>query len=151
MLSIKIAVCWEKSILADSLTPPLSIPVAPAMLHRSVPAWQPSKMELPITVSARCEIRTVIRFFICKHMTDFGWTVLPHPPYSPDLEPSDYHLFPKLKEHLGGMRFHTDDEVKEEVNRFLIGMAVEFYDLGIQKLAHRLPKCLDRNGDYVEK
>ncbi|KAG8263381.1 hypothetical protein J6590_035220 [Homalodisca vitripennis] len=38
-----------------------------------------------------------------------------HPPYSPDLAPSDYHLFPKLQEHLGGQRFSTDDEVKKEV------------------------------------
>jgi len=49
------------------------------------------------------------------------------------------------------MRFHTDGEVKEEVIRFLRGMAAEFYDLGIQKLEHRRQKCLDRNGDYVEK
>jgi len=53
--------------------------------------------------------------------TDFGWTILPHSPYSPDLAPSDYHLFPKLKEHLGGMHFHTNHEVKEEVFRFLRG------------------------------
>jgi len=58
--------------------------------------------------------------------------------------------FTKLKEHLGEMPFHTDDEVKEEVIRFLRGMAAEFYDLAIQKLEHRLQKCLDRNGDYVE-
>jgi hypothetical protein len=31
--------------------------------------------------------------------------VLPHPPYSPDLAPSDYHLFGPLKEHLGGKSF----------------------------------------------
>jgi histone-lysine N-methyltransferase SETMAR len=47
-------------------------------------------------------------------LKQFGWTVMPHPPYSPDLAPSDYHLFPYLKEHLGGQRFSTDDEVKEE-------------------------------------
>ena len=69
----------------------------------------------------------------------------------PDLAPSDYHLFPKLKEHLGGLRFSTDDEVKEEVTRFLKGLAAEFYNMGIEKLEHRLQKCLDRNGDYVEK
>ena len=64
---------------------------------------------------------------------------------------SGSHLFPKLKEHLGGLRFTTDDEVKEEVTRFLKGLAGEFYNMGIEKLEHRLQKCLDRNGDYVEK
>jgi hypothetical protein len=31
------------------------------------------------------------------------------------------------------------------------GMAVNWYDMGIQKLPLRLQKCIDRNGDYVEK
>jgi len=55
---------------------------------------------------------------------------MPHPPYSPDLAPSDYHLFPELKEHLGGQRFRSEDAVKEEVKRFLNGLAAEFYDMG---------------------
>jgi hypothetical protein len=33
------------------------------------------------------------------------WDVLPHPPYSPDLAPSDYHLFGPMKGFLGGMIF----------------------------------------------
>nr|CAH7746809.1 unnamed protein product [Callosobruchus chinensis] len=36
--------------------------------------------------------------------------LLDHAPYSPDLAPSDFHLFPKLKQHLGGQRFSTDEE-----------------------------------------
>ncbi|XP_014484747.1 PREDICTED: uncharacterized protein LOC106749613 [Dinoponera quadriceps] len=50
---------------------------------------------------------------LLKLLTYLGWTVMPHPPYSPDLAPSDYHLFPKLKEHLCGQRFRSDNEVKE--------------------------------------
>uniref|UniRef100_A0A8C5MXC0 Histone-lysine N-methyltransferase SETMAR n=1 Tax=Leptobrachium leishanense TaxID=445787 RepID=A0A8C5MXC0_9ANUR len=33
-------------------------------------------------------------------LQNFGWNTITHPPYSPDLAPSDYHLFPKLKEYL---------------------------------------------------
>lgn len=84
-------------------------------------------------------------------LQNFGWNVITHPPYSPDLAPSDYHLFPKLKEHLSGRRFCSDDEVKDEVLRFLKGMAASWYDMGIIKLPQRLQKCIDRNGDYVEK
>ncbi|XP_015438009.1 PREDICTED: histone-lysine N-methyltransferase SETMAR-like [Dufourea novaeangliae] len=84
-------------------------------------------------------------------LQQFGWEMITHPPYSPDLAPSDYHLFPKLKEHLTGTRFSNDDEVKDEVQRFLNGMAASWYDMGIQKLLQRLQKCIDRNGDYVEK
>ena len=37
---------------------------------------------------------------------------LNHPPYSPDLAPSDYYLFQNLKSHLRGTRFRDDDELK---------------------------------------
>ncbi|GFT94440.1 uncharacterized protein TNCV_1566191 [Trichonephila clavipes] len=43
----------------------------------------------------------------------FGWEQIDHPPYSPDMAQSDFHLFRYLKEFLGGKRFDTADEVKE--------------------------------------
>jgi histone-lysine N-methyltransferase SETMAR len=39
------------------------------------------------------------------------WDVLPHPPYSPDLAPSDYHLFGPIKRVLGSKRLRNNDEV----------------------------------------
>ncbi|GFX99361.1 mariner Mos1 transposase [Trichonephila clavipes] len=44
----------------------------------------------------------------------FGWEQTDHPTYSPDLDPSDFHLFRYLKEFLGGKRFDTADEVKKK-------------------------------------
>jgi len=41
-----------------------------------------------------------------------------HPPYSPDLAPSDYHLFPNLKKFLAGNRFGSDDKVKAVVDEY---------------------------------
>jgi len=52
-----------------------------------------------------------------------GWNIITHPPYGPDLAPSDYNLFLKLEEHLAGTRFSNDDEVKDEIQRFLNDMA----------------------------
>ena len=81
----------------------------------------------------------------------FKWDILDHPPYSPDLGPSDFHLFIHLKKHLTGQKFDDDDEVQEEVmTRFKV-QAADFYDLGIQKLVPRLNKCLENAGEYVEK
>ncbi len=40
-----------------------------------------------------------------------GYELVPHPRYSPDLAPSDYHLFGNLKEHLGGRRLHDNNEL----------------------------------------
>jgi histone-lysine N-methyltransferase SETMAR len=74
-----------------------------------------------------------------------------HPAHSPDLAPSDFHLFLHLKKHLAGQKFYEDERVKNKVTTWLRAQAVEFYDIEIQKLVPRLNKCLDNGGDYVEK
>lgn len=81
----------------------------------------------------------------------FGWEQMDHPPYSPDLAPSDYHLFRYLKGFLGGQRFDTDEEVKTTVEDWLSSQAADFYDVGINKLVERYDKCLNKKGNYVEK
>jgi hypothetical protein len=45
--------------------------------------------------------------------------VIPHPPYSPDLAPCDFFLFPKLKLKLKGRRFDTIDEIQDESQKVL--------------------------------
>uniref|UniRef100_A0A1Y1L879 Mos1 transposase HTH domain-containing protein n=1 Tax=Photinus pyralis TaxID=7054 RepID=A0A1Y1L879_PHOPY len=74
-----------------------------------------------------------------------------HPPYSPDLAPSDFHLFPKLKQALGGTRFRTGEELQDMVRTWLDEQAADLYEEGIIKLVPRYEKCLNRLGDYVEK
>ena len=49
-----------------------------------------------------------------RFLTDNNMTVVPHPPYSPDLAPSDFFLFPKLKMKLKGPRFQTLEEIQAE-------------------------------------
>jgi histone-lysine N-methyltransferase SETMAR len=82
---------------------------------------------------------------------EFGWEVFEHPAYSPNLAPSDSHLFPALKEFLGGRCFKSDEEVKHAVREWLNGLAAEVYDEGIQKLVTHYDKRLNVSGDYVEK
>jgi hypothetical protein len=45
--------------------------------------------------------------------------VIPHPPYSPDLTPCDFFLFPKMKLELKGRRFGTNEEIQAESQRLL--------------------------------
>jgi histone-lysine N-methyltransferase SETMAR len=52
-------------------------------------------------------------------LEEMHWEVLPHPAYSPDLVPSDFHLFGPLKETVGGKGLRADDEVKIFVQRWL--------------------------------
>jgi hypothetical protein len=68
------------------------------------------------------------------------WDVLDHPPYSPDLAPSECHLFLRLKKHLAGKKFDDVDEVQEVLMTWFKQQAAEFYDSGIQKLVPILNK-----------
>jgi histone-lysine N-methyltransferase SETMAR len=52
-------------------------------------------------------------------LNSWGWETLPHPPHSPDLALSDFHLFQKIKKQLRGQRFHSDENVQNEVKKWL--------------------------------
>jgi len=79
-----------------------------------------------------------------------GFEVLEHCAYSPDLAPSDYHLFGPLKNALRGRRFSTDNEVRETVHKWLRDQPKTFLE-GIRKLVDCWTKCIEKEGDYVEK
>jgi histone-lysine N-methyltransferase SETMAR len=80
-----------------------------------------------------------------------GWEILKQPTHSPDLAPSDFHLFGKLKEHLSGKRFASDQEVENETRNWLTNLDENFYAERILKLVSRWDKCLNLFGDYAEK
>jgi len=54
-------------------------------------------------------------------LVKFKWDILNHPPYSPDLAPSNFHLFLHLKKHFAGKKFDNNDEVQEEVMTWFKG------------------------------
>jgi transposase len=77
--------------------------------------------------------------------------VLSDPPYSPDLAPSDFHFFPHLKKDLKGTHFTSDDEVKQAVTSWIKQRTPEFFADGVRKLVLGWEKCIEGQGDYVEK
>jgi histone-lysine N-methyltransferase SETMAR len=85
-----------------------------------------------------------------EHITKMGWTVLPHPPYSPDLAPSDFHLFGSLKNALRGTRFEDDDSVIEAVMKWLRRWEKSWYRQRIHALVPGWRKAVQIDGDYVE-
>jgi histone-lysine N-methyltransferase SETMAR len=63
-----------------------------------------------------------------KKLAYLGFQFLDHPPYSPDLAPSDYHLFPGLKKkQLKGCYFTSDKEVITAAETWLDGQYSEFF------------------------
>lgn len=82
---------------------------------------------------------------------ELHYELVDHPPYSPDLAPCDFHLFPNLKKWLGGKKFASNDEVIASVNEYFEDQDASFYSRGIAALEHRWAKCVELEGDYVEK
>jgi hypothetical protein len=76
--------------------------------------------------------------------------IFDHPSSSPGLVPSDCHLFTKMKVWLATQRFHTSEEIMDGVNNWLHNLA-PFFDEGLQKLVSWYDKCLNMDGNYVEK
>ncbi|GFS83971.1 hypothetical protein TNCV_2363851 [Trichonephila clavipes] len=89
-----------------------------------------------------------------KHRTTWEklkFTVFPQAPFSPDLEPSDFGLFPKFKKTLKGQRFSTNTEVQADMRKWIRSQPESFNMGGIKKWIERLNKCVAVSGDYIEK
>ena len=70
---------------------------------------------------------------------------VPHRPYSPDLAPWDFWLFPKLR----GCYYETIEEMKEAVTKVIDTLIQEDFHGAFQKLLERY-KCVAAGGDYFE-
>ncbi|CAI5770974.1 Hypothetical predicted protein [Podarcis lilfordi] len=79
-----------------------------------------------------------------------GYEILPHPLYSPDLAPLDFHLFPTTKLFLKGKLF-PDDEMLMSDKLWLLTQPADFYRQGLHSCIKRWEKCLTLAGSYVEK
>jgi len=87
-----------------------------------------------------------------KKLAYLGFRCLDHPPYSPDLAPSEYHLFPGLKEQLKGRHFSSEAEVIATAETWLDGRISDFFCVlsGLQKLEQRANECIELRGEYPE-
>ena len=74
-----------------------------------------------------------------------GIKTVPHPPYSPDLAPCDFWLFPKLR----ACRYEATEEMKEAVTKVIDTLTQEDFHGAFQKLLERYNKCIAA-GDYFE-
>ena len=62
------------------------------------------------------------------------YEVLPHPPYSSDLSPTDYHFFNYLDNFLHGKCFHNQQEAENAFQEFTESQGTDFYSIGIINL-----------------
>ena len=75
-----------------------------------------------------------------------GIETVPHPPYSPDLAPCDFCLFPKLR----ACRYETIEAMKKAVIKVIDTLTQEDFHGAFEKLLERYNKCIAVEGDYFE-
>jgi len=89
---------------------------------------------------------TIVKQFLAQRKV----TVLDHPPYSPDLAPADYFLFPKVKSHLKERLFDLILEIQKAVTSTLNAIAKDDFYKVIQKLYDHANLCVQLEGMYVK-
>ncbi|KAG5325249.1 MOS1T transposase, partial [Pseudoatta argentina] len=76
------------------------------------------------------------------------WVVLPHPPYSPDIAPSDFHLFRSMAHGLADRRFHSYEEAQKWIDSWIASKDMSFFRRGIHVLPERWSKVVESDGKY---
>ena len=77
--------------------------------------------------------------------------IVPHPPYSPDLAPCDFHLYPTLKKNIKGRRFDSAQAALDAVQGILKRMSEEGFQGVYEKWQERWLKCIKLGGEYIER
>ncbi|UYV68864.1 hypothetical protein LAZ67_6001339 [Cordylochernes scorpioides] len=85
-------------------------------------------------------------FIITNFLARSNTPVIPHPPYSPDLAPCDFFLFPRLKREMKGKHWETVENIQHHVTTFLRSIPVEEFQGAFQAWQTRLRKCIDAGG-----
>ena len=77
-------------------------------------------------------------------------TVLEHPVYSPDLAPSDFFLFPKLKEILKGSHFDNIGNIRSNTRAALKAIPQNHFQNCFEGRTRRWHRCIASQGEYFE-
>jgi len=75
---------------------------------------------------------------------------LRQPPYSSDLAPCEFFLFPKMKLQLKGRRFDTVEEIQRESQNVLGRLREQDFQHAFQQWQRRWDRCVAAQGDYFE-
>lgn len=89
-------------------------------------------------------------YIVCDYLAKHETRVIAQPPYSPDMAPCDFFLFPKLKYPLRGKRHETTDEIKKNAMKELKAIPAEAYQKCMENWINRWHACIGSKGSYFE-
>jgi hypothetical protein len=76
--------------------------------------------------------------------------VLHHAPYSPDMVPCDFFLFPKLKHSLKGTHFQSSEDIQRKMTDLVKGFTLNDFQKCFHAWKERMQHCIDAQGNYFE-
>jgi histone-lysine N-methyltransferase SETMAR len=80
---------------------------------------------------------------------EFDWEILPHSPYSPDLAPSDYHLFRSLSSNLHGVSLNDNARLQNWLDIFFMAKPADFFMSGFENLPECWGAVVNNGGEYI--
>jgi [histone H3]-lysine36 N-dimethyltransferase SETMAR len=86
---------------------------------------------------------------VTEKIPEFGWELLPHPPYSLGLASSDYHLISTLYNYLRGKNFENNEVLKIELQKLFDSKSLEYYNKGIHDLPRHRAEVMKTKGEYM--
>ena len=86
-----------------------------------------------------------------QKLLELGWITIPHPAYSPDLAPTDYHLFRSLSNFLREKRFDDERVLEAALETFFNEKSLDFYERGILSLPGCWRQVIDTDGAYMDE
>ena len=107
---------------------------------RSSKGWSGVHLLHDNASSHKCE---VVKSFLASEKVK----VLNHPPYSPDLSPCDFFLFPRLKIMLSGNKYTSRSSLGSAIYHYLQQIPKEDYLSAFRDWVKRLQKCVSVKGE----
>jgi len=88
---------------------------------------------------------------VAEFLASIGVATMPQPPYSPDLAPADFFLFPRIKAALKGKRWGKVERVKKAATDCLLGVPDDAFQGAFDNWVKRWNKCVNAGGEYFEE
>ena len=105
--------------------------------RKNAPTTTPDKIIL-LHDNARPHITAPVK----TYLETLKWEVLPHPPYSPDIALSDYHLFRTMTHDLSEQHFTSYEDTKNCIDDWIASNDEAFFRCGIHMLPERWEKVM---------